>query len=199
MHHAPTRQHAQDAGANGAPRGAARRCDDHAVQRVGVGMPCLQRLDQEIERARGVGAGRHRAAQHHAELERPRRRIVGLVGKQEVVPPDRVDWRNGHACLRASCPTTLARVVQLRRYPRQCPNDGSPKQRLDHYSVRDPETGCVACRGTNGYGHVRWDGRLWLAHRAAWVARHHPIPRFGRSNRLDVYVNGKYLSFTGEG
>jgi HNH endonuclease len=35
----------------------------------------------------------------------------------------------------------------------------------------------MAGRNTNGYGHVRWDGRLWLAHRAAWAARHGPIPK----------------------
>ena len=61
----------------------------------------------------------------------------------------------------------------------QCPNDWSLQQRLDYYSIRDPKTGCIlwrAGRNTNGYGHVRWDGRLWLAHRAAWVARHGPIP-----------------------
>ena len=57
----------------------------------------------------------------------------------------------------------------------QCPNDWSLQRRLGHYSVRDPETGCVlwtGSRNTNGYGHLRWNCRLWLAHRAAWVARH---------------------------
>lgn len=61
----------------------------------------------------------------------------------------------------------------------QCPNDWTLEQRLDRYSVRDPETGCVlwtGSRNTNGYGHLRWNNRLWLAHRAAWTARHGPIP-----------------------
>ena len=62
----------------------------------------------------------------------------------------------------------------------QCPNDWPLRQRLDHYSRPDPATGCIlwtAGRNTNGYGHVRWRGRLWLAHRAAWIARHGAIPK----------------------
>jgi hypothetical protein len=72
----------------------------------------------------------------------------------------------------------------------QCPNDWPLQQRLDHHSVLDPKTGCrlwAASRNTNGYGHVRWAGRLWLAHRAAWVARHGPIPKgFVVCHRCDV-------------
>lgn len=62
----------------------------------------------------------------------------------------------------------------------QCPNDWSLQQRLERYSTLDSQTGCVlwmASRNSNGYGHVRWQGRLWLAHRAAWMARHGPIPK----------------------
>ncbi len=62
----------------------------------------------------------------------------------------------------------------------QCPNDWPLQRRLDHSSVRDPGTGCLlwtASRNTNGYGHLRWKGRLWLAHRAAWVTRHGAIPK----------------------
>ncbi len=61
----------------------------------------------------------------------------------------------------------------------QCPNDWPLQQRLDHHSELDSKTGCrlwAASRNTNGYGHMRWAGRLWLAHRASWVARHGPIP-----------------------
>jgi len=53
------------------------------------------------------------------------------------------------------------------------------RQRLARDSVVDPETGCVlwtACRNTCGYGKVRWRGRLWAVHRAAWTAKHGPIP-----------------------
>jgi hypothetical protein len=53
------------------------------------------------------------------------------------------------------------------------------QQRLARDSVTDPETGCLlwtACRINTGYGLLRWRGRPWLAHRAAWMARHGPIP-----------------------
>ena len=52
------------------------------------------------------------------------------------------------------------------------------QQRLARHSVTDPETGCILWTGsrtTNGYGQVRWNGRVWRAHRAAWLARHGPI------------------------
>jgi hypothetical protein len=61
----------------------------------------------------------------------------------------------------------------------KCPSNWSLQQRLDHYSVRDPETGCVlwtAGRNANGYGLLSY-GTHWLAHRAAWAARHGPIPK----------------------
>ena len=62
--------------------------------------------------------------------------------------------------------------------PRHVP-DVLLQQRLARHSVIDPETGCLlwmASRTTNGYGLVRWHRRLWLTHRAAWMARHGPIP-----------------------
>lgn len=64
-------------------------------------------------------------------------------------------------------------------YPVRCSPKLSLQQRLDCRSTPDPMTGCVlwlASRSTNGYGHLRWSGRLWQAHRAAWVARHGAIP-----------------------
>jgi hypothetical protein len=54
------------------------------------------------------------------------------------------------------------------------------QQRLARHSVTDPETGCIlwmASRTRSGYGLVRWQRRLWLTHRAAWMARHGPIPK----------------------
>jgi hypothetical protein len=60
----------------------------------------------------------------------------------------------------------------------RCPSNWSLQQRLDRYSVRDPETGCIlwmAGRNANGYGLLS-HGSRWLAHRAAWAARHGPIP-----------------------
>lgn len=61
----------------------------------------------------------------------------------------------------------------------RCPSSWSLQQRLDHYSVRDPETGCVlwtGSRNANGYG-LFCHGGHGLAHRAAWAARHGPIPK----------------------
>ncbi len=52
-------------------------------------------------------------------------------------------------------------------------------QRLAHHSVIDPETGCrlwKGCRNNRGYGLVHCQGRVMSAHRAAWTARHGPIP-----------------------
>ena len=53
------------------------------------------------------------------------------------------------------------------------------QQRLARDSVIDPQTGCIlwmASRNASGYGQVRWQGRLWLTHRAAWMAKHGAIP-----------------------
>ena len=64
-------------------------------------------------------------------------------------------------------------------YPLRCSPKLSLKQRLDHRSMSDPKTGCVlwtASRSTNGYGHLRWSGRLWQAHRVAWMAKYGSIP-----------------------
>ena len=61
----------------------------------------------------------------------------------------------------------------------QGPADLLLQQRLARDSVIDPQTGCVlwmASRNPCGYGQVRWHGRLWLTHRAAWMARHGSIP-----------------------
>jgi hypothetical protein len=53
------------------------------------------------------------------------------------------------------------------------------QQRLARDSVIDPETGCIlwmASRNASGYGQVRWQGRLWLTHRVAWMAKHGASP-----------------------
>jgi hypothetical protein len=53
------------------------------------------------------------------------------------------------------------------------------KQRLEHRSVRDPETGCMlwtGCRTTNGYGNLTFKGRRWQAHRASWTVNRGAIP-----------------------
>ncbi len=64
------------------------------------------------------------------------------------------------------------------------------QQRLARDSVIDPVTGCIlwmASRNPSRYGQVRCQGRLWLTHRAAWMARHGPIsPGLYVLHRCDV-------------
>jgi hypothetical protein len=62
---------------------------------------------------------------------------------------------------------------------RRCPRRWTLQQRLDHYSIRDAQTGCVlwtGCRDSSGYGKLKMAGKLWSPHRASWVAARGPIP-----------------------
>jgi hypothetical protein len=52
----------------------------------------------------------------------------------------------------------------------------SLQQRLDDSSVPDLTTGCRLWMGTGGYGTIGVSGRMIGAHRAAWIAKHGPIP-----------------------
>ena len=61
----------------------------------------------------------------------------------------------------------------------RCPKNWPIELRLRRLSIRDPVTRCrlwTGCRDTNGYGRVKVRGKLWLSHRAAWVAANGPIP-----------------------
>ena len=52
-------------------------------------------------------------------------------------------------------------------------------QKVAHYSVYDSRTGCriwTAHKGESGYGQVRWNGKLYQAHRLAYEAIHGDIP-----------------------
>ena len=63
---------------------------------------------------------------------------------------------------------------------KRCSPQWSLQRRLAERSVLDPKTGCLlwtASRNRSGYGHLFWKGVPQLAHRAAWVARHGPIPK----------------------
>jgi hypothetical protein len=62
---------------------------------------------------------------------------------------------------------------------KRCSPHWSLERRLAERSVRDPKTGCLlwtASKNHTGYGHLFWKGVPQLAHRAAWLARHGPIP-----------------------
>jgi hypothetical protein len=53
------------------------------------------------------------------------------------------------------------------------------RQRLEHYSIPEPNSGCLLWTGKSeiqGYGIVSYGGRKWLAHRLSWSAVNGPIP-----------------------
>ena len=65
------------------------------------------------------------------------------------------------------------------------PKRGSPwfaslRERLDCFSIPEPNSGCVlwmgATAGDMGYGKVSWRGKQEPAHRMAWVDARGPIP-----------------------
>ncbi len=56
------------------------------------------------------------------------------------------------------------------------PRKRSLQQRLDDNSTLDPITGCRLWTGPGGYGVIGVSGRLIGAHRAAWIAKHGPVP-----------------------
>ncbi len=51
-------------------------------------------------------------------------------------------------------------------------------QRLAYYSQPQPN-GCrlwIAARNPKGYGHLKWEGVVWQAHRLSWTHTNGPIP-----------------------
>lgn len=55
-------------------------------------------------------------------------------------------------------------------------------ERLDENSELDPETGCLVwqkSKNNRGYGVIYFDGKLHLAHRAAWLKAHGSWPQEG--------------------
>jgi hypothetical protein len=61
----------------------------------------------------------------------------------------------------------------------RCPSHWTLRQRLEHYSIADPSSGCilwVGSAGKNGYGMLNWQNQPWLAHRLAWIEVHGHIP-----------------------
>jgi hypothetical protein len=60
-----------------------------------------------------------------------------------------------------------------------CRRTWSPPERLAYYSTPDPLSGCHIWHGPSvngGYGHIRYHGQKWLAHRLAWTLKNGPIP-----------------------
>ena len=61
----------------------------------------------------------------------------------------------------------------------RCPKHWTLAQRLDHYSMVEPTSGCRLWWGgtvRKGYGRLGVANRHWLAHRAAWFVANGPIP-----------------------
>ena len=61
----------------------------------------------------------------------------------------------------------------------RCPSHWTLRQRLEHYSIADPGSGCilwVGNTGKTGYGMLNWQNQVWLAHRLAWMEIHGRIP-----------------------
>jgi HNH endonuclease len=60
-----------------------------------------------------------------------------------------------------------------------CERTWSLAERIAHYTKPDPPSGCHIWQGTLklGYGRLAYQGRVLLAHRLAWEARHGPIPK----------------------
>jgi HNH endonuclease len=60
-----------------------------------------------------------------------------------------------------------------------CRPEWTIQHRLDHFSIPEPNSGCLLWTGgysTYGYGVIGYGGRTWQAHRLAWINVHGPIP-----------------------
>ncbi len=60
----------------------------------------------------------------------------------------------------------------------KCPKRWTPAQRLAFYTRIDPQSGChLWWPSTNnaGYGQLNIRGKVYAAHRLAWIERHGPI------------------------
>ncbi len=51
--------------------------------------------------------------------------------------------------------------------------------RLEQYSIPEPNSGCLLWTGNTvcGYGRLKYEGRSLKAHRLAWTHKHGPIPK----------------------
>jgi hypothetical protein len=53
------------------------------------------------------------------------------------------------------------------------------RERLDFYSIPEPNSGCLLWTATgrqSGYGWLSWRGQRGPAHKMAWIDKHGPIP-----------------------
>jgi len=68
------------------------------------------------------------------------------------------------------------RAARSRPY---CKKTWSLAERIAHWSKPDPLSGCRIWQGYlwRGYGRLGYQGRVLIAHRAAWESKHGPIPK----------------------
>ncbi len=96
-------------------------------------------------------------------------------------------------------------------------------ERLERNSIPEPNSGCILWLGgcmPFGHGRMRWDGKLYLTHRLAWIAHRGPIPDelfvchkcdvpscinpdhlflgTNADNIKDMYTKGRRVMFRGE-
>lgn len=68
---------------------------------------------------------------------------------------------------------------KIRGLVRAVPSGTTLRQRLDYYSMPEPNSGCRLWLGhvdEAGYGLISWQGRVVRAHRASWEEANGPLP-----------------------
>ena len=69
--------------------------------------------------------------------------------------------------------------IRTKRSVPYCRHAWSPEQRIAYHSKPEPLTGCLIWQrplNPGGYGRIKYQDRMWLAHRLAWTVKHGPIP-----------------------
>ena len=72
----------------------------------------------------------------------------------------------------------MSKCTRKRKPRPKCPRHWTAAQRIAFYTKPDPLSGChIWQASTNpfGYGQLNIDGKVFGAHRMAWIARHGPI------------------------
>jgi hypothetical protein len=70
-------------------------------------------------------------------------------------------------------------MIGKARFPGKVPDEYTLSERLDHYSMPEPNTGCHLWIGSldiGGYGMIFYGRKSVVAHRVAWERVHGPIP-----------------------
>lgn len=77
--------------------------------------------------------------------------------------------------------SNLGSKGDIRSWDRNATRGFSAQQKLDFYSIPEPNSGCILWAGSSesdGYGVLCTDGKRWLTHRLSWSLAHgREIPR----------------------